>query len=131
MRSKCSSVTERKVPKPAVHAEQVVRVPETAKCAVSVILLTNLKTVQRLAKSAINVVSRIISANVADLHRVTDKTQTNAEVEHQHMVGALRDVTDPAEAGATDPDHVQGAVHKLEMPTALKLTGMISMTLTC
>ena len=40
-----------------------------------------------------------------------DKTQTNAEVEHQHMVGALRDVTDPVEAGAPDPDHVQGAVH--------------------
>ena len=67
-------------------------------------------------------VSRIISAHVADLHGVTDKTQTDTEVEHQHMVGALRDITDPAVAGAPDPDHVQGAVHKLEMPTALKLT---------
>ena len=82
-------------------------------------------------KGAINVVSRIISAHVADLHRVTDKTQTNAEVEHQHMVGALRDITDPAEVGTPDPDHVQGAVHRLEMPTTLKLTGTISMTLTC
>ena len=35
-----------------------------------------------------------------------DKTQTDAEVEHQHMVGALRDVTDPAEAGTPDQDHV-------------------------
>ena len=82
-------------------------------------------------KSAINVVLRIISACVADHHGVTDKTQTDTEVEHQHAVGALRDITDPAEAGAPDPDHVRGAVHKLEMPTALKLTGTISMTLTC
>ena len=81
----------RKVPKLVVHAERTVRVPETTKRAVSVTLLINLKTVQLLAKSAINVVLRIISAHVADLHGVTDKTQTDAEVEHQHAVGALRD----------------------------------------
>ena len=108
----------RKVSKPAVHTERVVRVPETAKHAVSVTLLINSKTVQYLAKNAINVVLRIISAHVVDLHRVMDKAQTNAEVEHQHMVGALRDVTDPAEAGAPDPDHIQGVVHKLETPIA-------------
>ena len=118
----------RKVPKPAVHTEQAVRVPETAKHAVSVTLLTNLRSVQHLAKSAINAVLRIISARVADLRGVMDKTQTDAEVEHQHMVGALRDITDPAEAGAPDPDHVQGAVHRLEMPTASKLTSTILMT---
>ena len=49
---------------------------------------------------------------------VTDKTQTDAEVEHQHTVEAVRDITDPAEAGVPDPDHVQGAVHKLEMAIA-------------
>ena len=78
-----------------------------------------------MAKSAINVVSRIISARVADLQEVTDKAQTGTEVEHQHAVGVLRDIKDPVEAGAPDPDHIQGAVHRLEMPTALKLTGMI------
>ena len=69
-------------------------------------------------KNAINVVLRIISVHALDLHGVTDKAQTSIEVEHQHMVGALRDVTDPAEAGAPDPDHVQGVVHKLETPIA-------------
>ena len=72
-------------------------------------------------------VLRIISVHAVDLHRVTDKAQTNAEVEHQHAVGALRDVTDLAEAGFPDPDHVQGVVHKLETTIALKLTGMILM----
>ena len=80
-------------------------------------------------KNAINVVLRIILAHVVDLHRVTDKTQTNKEVEHQHMVEALRDITDLAETGAPDPDHVQGVVHKLETPIALKLTNMILMIL--
>ena len=75
-------------------------------------------------------VSRIILARVADLHGVMDKSQTDAEVEHQHAVGVLRDVTDPAEAGTPDPDHVQGVVHRLETPIALKLTGMILMILT-
>ena len=126
MRSKALHVV-RKVSKPAVHTEQVVRVPETAKYAVSLTLLINLKTVQCLAKSAINVVLRIISVDAVDRHGVIDKAQTNAEVEHQHVVGALRDITDPAEAGGPDPDHVQGVVHRLETPTALKLT---SMTLT-
>ena len=68
-------------------------------------------------KNAINVVLRIILVHAVDLHGVMDKAQTDAEVEHQHEVGALRDVTDPAEAGAPDPDHVQGVVHKLETPT--------------
>ena len=100
-------------------------------CAVSVTLLTSSKTVQHLAKSAINVVLRIILAHAVDHHRGTDKAQTDAEVRTPaHAVGVLRDVTDPAEAGAPDPDHIQGAVHKLEMPTALKLTGMLLMILT-
>ena len=85
----------RKVPNPVVHTERAVRVPETAKCAVSVTLLTNLKTVQHLAKSAINVVLKIILVLAADHHGVMDKAQTDTEVEHQHAVGALRDVTDP------------------------------------
>ena len=85
MQSKRSSVMVRKVPKPASsHRASGHEYPETAKCAVSVTLLTNLRTVQHLAKSPINVVLRIISARVADLHGVTDKTQTDAEVEHQH-----------------------------------------------
>ena len=83
----------------------MVRVPETAKHAVSATLLINLKTVQHSAKNAINVVLRIISVHAVDLHGVTDKAQTDAEVEHQHVVGALRDITAPAEAGAPDPDH--------------------------
>ena len=70
-------------------------------------------------------VLRIISVHAVDLQEVMDKAQTDAEVEHQHVVGALRDITDPAEAGAPDPDHIQGVVHKLETPIALKLTGMI------
>ena len=76
-------------------------------------------------------VLRIISARVADHHRTTDKTQTDAEVEHQHTVGALRDTADPAEAGTPGPDHDQGAVHVLEMPTASKSIGTILTTLTC
>ena len=92
----------------------------TAKCAVSVTLCINLKTVQLLAKSATNVVLRTISAHVADHHGATDKTPTDTEVEHQHMVGALRDATDPAEAGTPDPGQVRGAVHRLGMPTASK-----------
>ena len=72
-----------------------------------------------MAKYAINVVLKIILVLAADHHRVTDKAQTDTEVEHQHAVGTLRDVTDPAEAGAPDPDHVQGVVHKLETPIAL------------
>ena len=93
---------------------------QDSKMCRSVTLLTNLKTVQRLAENAINVVLRTISAHVADLHGATDKTQTDAEVEHPHMVGALRDITDPAEAGTPDQDHIWGAVHRLEMPTASK-----------
>ena len=108
----------RKVSNPAAHIERVVRVPETAKHAVSATLLINLKTVQHLAKNAINVVLRIISVHAVDLHGAKDKAQTSTEVEHQHMVGALRDITDPAEAGTPDPDHVQGVVHKLETPIA-------------
>ena len=61
-------------------------------------------------------VLRIILVHAVDHHGVTDKAQTDAEVEHQHTVGALRDVTDPAEAGAPDQDHIQGVVHKLEHP---------------
>ena len=49
-----------------------------------------------------------------------DKTLTDAEVEHQDTVGALRDATDPAEAGTPGPGHDQGAVHRLGMPTASK-----------
>ena len=44
----------------------------------------------------------------------------HAEVEHQHVVGALRDTTDPAEAGTPDQGHDRGAVHRLGMPTASK-----------
>ena len=71
-----------------------------------------------MAESAINVVLRIILAHVVDLHGVTNKAQTDAEVEHQHAVGVLRDITNLAEAGAPDPDHIQGAVHKLETSIA-------------
>ena len=109
MRLKLSN-TVRKVSNPAAHTEQAVRVPETAKHAVSVTLLINLKTVQHLAKNAIHVVLRIISVQAVDLHGVTDKGQTGAEVEHQHVVGAQRDITDLAEAGTPDPDHIQGVV---------------------
>ena len=87
------------------HTEQVVRVQETAKCAVDVTQLTNSKTVQHLAKNAINVVLKIILVLAADHHGVMDKAQTDTEVEHQHAVGALRDVTDLAE-GTPDPDHI-------------------------
>ena len=80
---------------------------DSKKPAVSVTLCISLKTVQLLAKSATNVVLRTISARVADHHGATDKTQTDAEVEHQHVVGALRDITDPAEAGTPDQDHIQ------------------------
>ena len=110
----------RKVPRPAVHTERAARVLKTAKHAVSVTLCISLKIVQLLAKSATNVVLRTNSAHVADHHRATDRTPTDAEVEHQHAVGALRDATDPAEAGTPDQGPIQGAVHRLEMPTASK-----------
>ena len=73
-----------------------------------------------MAKSATNVVLRTILAHVADHHGAMDKTPTDAEVEHKHMVGALRDATDPAEAGTPGQGQDQGAVHRLEMPTASK-----------
>ena len=57
------------------------------------------------AKYATSVVLRTISARVADHHGATDKTRTGAEVEHQRAVGALRDATDPAEAGTPDQGH--------------------------
>ena len=72
-------------------------------------------------------VLRIISVHAVDLQEVMDKAQIDIEVEHPHAEGALRDITDPAEAGAPDPDHAQGVVHRLETPTALKLTGMTLM----
>ena len=65
------------------------------------------------AKNAINVVLKIILVLAVDQHGVMVKAQTDTEVEHQHVVGALRDITDPAEAGTPDPDHVQGVDHKL------------------
>ena len=71
-------------------------------------------------KNATNVVLRTISAHVAYHHGAMGKTPTDAEVEHQHAVGALRDTADPAEAGTPGPDHIRGVVHRLEMPTASK-----------
>ena len=110
----------RKVPRPVVHTERAVRVPETAKYAASATLCINLKTVQLLAKSATNAVLRTISARVADHHGAMDKTLTDTKVEHQHVVGALRDTTDPAEAGTPGQGQDQGVIHRLETPTALK-----------
>ena len=46
------------------------------------------------------------------------KAKTDAEVEHQLKVEEQRDVTDPTEADAPDPDHVLGVDHKLETLTA-------------
>ena len=111
----------RKVPRPAVHTEQVARVPETAKRAVSATLRISLKTVQLLAKSATNVVLRTISAHVANHHGVMDKTQTDTEVEHQHAAGVQRDVTDPVEADAPGPDRGrdQAVNQRHEVLTAL------------
>ena len=72
-----------------------------------------------MAKNAINVALKIILVLAADRHGVMDKAQTNdLEVKHQHVVGALRDITDPAEAGAPDQDNIQRVVHKLETPIA-------------
>ena len=92
----------------------------TAKHAVSATLRISLKIVQLLAKNVTNVVLRTISAHVADHHGAMDKTPTDAEVEHQDMVGALRDAADPAEAGTPGPGQDQGAVHRLGTPTALR-----------
>ena len=110
----------RKVPRPAVHTERVARVLMTAKCAVSATLHINLKIAQLLAKNVTNVVLRTISARVADHHGATDKTPTDAEVEHQDVEGALRDAADPAKAGTPGPGQDQGAVHRLGTPTALR-----------
>ena len=63
-------------------------------------------------------VLRIISVLVADQPRATAKAKTDAEVEHQLKVEAQRDVTDPTEADAPGPDHIQEVDHKLEMLTA-------------
>ena len=103
MPSKLSSEMVRKVPRPAVHTERAARVLVTAKCAVSATLHINLKIAQHLAKNVTNVVLRTISARVADHHGAMDKTPTDAEVEHQDAEGALRDATDPAEAGTPGP----------------------------
>ena len=110
----------RKVPRPVVHTERVARVLKTAKHAVSETLCISSKTVQLLAKSATNVALRTISARVADHHGATDMTPTDAEIEHQHAVGALRDTTDAAETGTPDQGHDRGAVHRLGTPTASK-----------
>ena len=98
--------------------------------AVSATLRINLKTVRRLARNAINVALKTILARVADHHVATETTQTDGEVEHHHVVEGPRDVTDPAETDAPGPGHDQEAVHRPGMPTASKLTGMISTTLT-
>ena len=66
-------------------SQRTSRVPETANYAVSATLLINLKNVQGLAKNAINMVLRVISVHAVDLQEVTDKAQTDAEVEHPHM----------------------------------------------
>ena len=118
------------VPRPAVHTGRVARVLETAKRAVSATLRINLKTVWHLARNAINVVLKTILAHVADHHVATETTQTNGEVEHQHMVEGLRDITDLAETDAPGPGHDQGVVRRLGTPTASKLTGMILTMLT-
>ena len=69
-------------------------------------------------KNVTNVVLRTISAHVADHRGATDKTPTDAEVEHQDVVGTLRDATDPAEAGTPGPGQDRGVVHRLGTPTA-------------
>ena len=92
----------------------------TAKYAVSATLCTSSKIAQLLAKNVTNVVLRTISAHVADHHGATDKTLTDAEVEHQDVVGALRDTADPAKAGTPGPGQDHGAVHRLGTPTASK-----------
>ena len=46
------------------------------------------------------------------------KAKTNAEVEHQLEAKAQRDVTDPTEADAPGPDHIQEVDHKPATLTA-------------
>ena len=71
-----------------------------------------------MAKNAINAVLRIISVLAADQLGATAKAKTDAEVEHQLEVEAQRDVTDPTEADAPGPDHIQEVAHKLTTLTA-------------
>ena len=117
MRSKHLN-TVRKAHEPAAHIEVMVQAAKTAKHVVSTNQCTRTKTVQHLAKNAINVVLRIISVLATDRPGAMAKTKTDAEVEHQLKVEAQRDITDPTEVDTPDPDHVQGVDHKLETLTA-------------
>ena len=104
----------RKVSKPAVHTECTRDSKTCSKCNTT----HQFKDCPAFGKKCHKCGLRIISVHAVDLHEVMDKAQTDTEVEHQHMVGALRDIADPAEAGTPDPDHVQGVVHKLETSIA-------------
>ena len=107
MPSKLSNAV-RKVPEPAAHTEQAIRVTGTANHVASATQCTHTKTVQCLAKNATNAFLKIILGLAADQLRVAAKAKTTGEVEHQPVAGAQRDITDPTEAGAPDLDHIQG-----------------------
>ena len=128
MQSKHSNAVG-KAQEPAAHIELVVRAAKTAKHIASATQCTHTKTVQHLAKNAINVVLRIISVPAPDRLGAMAKAKTDTEVEHQLEVEAQREVTDPTEADTPGPDNVQGVDRKLATLTASKLTGMILMTL--
>ena len=65
MRSKYLNAV-RKAQEPAAHIELAVQAVKTAKHVASATQCTHTKTVQHLAKNAINVVLRIISVLAAD-----------------------------------------------------------------
>ena len=67
----------RKAPEPAAHIELVVQAVKTAKHVASATQCTHTKTVQHLAKNAINAVLRIISVLAADQLRAMAKAKTD------------------------------------------------------
>ena len=79
---------------------------------------TLIETVQRLARNATNAVLKIISVLAADQLGMLAKAKDAGGVEHQLVVGAQKDITDPTEADAPGQDQVQEVDHRQITPTA-------------
>ena len=61
------------------------------------------RNAQCLAKSAVSVVTKIISVHVAG--QMWAKAKDARVIEHNLMAGVQRGITDPVEADAPDPGH--------------------------
>ena len=88
--------------KRAVHIEVALTNIAPIKHVVNAVQYMCTGIAQLLAKSAINVVTKIILVHVVD--RTWARTKDVGEIEHKLTAGVQRDVTDPAEADVWGPD---------------------------